>query len=46
MPPRVSRLVTALGLSLVGLWWARLRAHSKVPSPQGRWREVTEDELG
>jgi hypothetical protein len=46
MAPRASRLVIALGLSLVGLLWARQRAHATVPSPQGRWREVTEDELG
>lgn len=27
------------------LWGARLFSHSKVPPPEGRWREVTEEEL-
>ena len=35
-------LATAAGLAL---WWARLAAHAKVPSPEGRWREVTEEDL-
>ncbi|MDQ3940559.1 MAG: hypothetical protein M3238_04320 [Actinomycetota bacterium] len=41
----VRLLVIAAGAA-IGLWWARLATHAKVPPPEGRWREVTEAELG
>jgi hypothetical protein len=39
---RASALLVATGL---GLWLGRLIAHSKVPPPEGRWREVPPEEL-
>jgi hypothetical protein len=44
----LKRAVRVVGVlvagGLVG-WWARLAAHSKVPPPEGRWHEITEDDL-
>jgi hypothetical protein len=40
------RVVGFLLLIALALWWGRLLAHSKVPPPAGRWREITDDELG
>jgi hypothetical protein len=44
----LKRVTRAVGVVLVGglvAWWARLFAHSKVPPPEGRWREISEDDL-
>jgi hypothetical protein len=38
-----SKLLRIAGLSVAGalaLWWARAAAHSKVPPPEGHWREL------
>ncbi|HZA20658.1 MAG TPA: hypothetical protein VE889_07390 [Actinomycetota bacterium] len=38
-----SKLLRTIGLGAIGalaLWWARAAAHSKVPPPEGRWREL------
>ena len=35
---RVIGLIVVAGLAA---WWARNAAHSKLPQPEGRWREVT-----
>ena len=40
------RFVSLLGLAAIGAWIGRLVAHSKVPPPEGRWREVSLGELG
>jgi hypothetical protein len=43
-----SRFLRLLGWLLLGAlvaWWSRLRAHSKVPPPEGRWREISENGL-
>jgi hypothetical protein len=40
-----SRVLAFVVLGAVGVWWGRLVAHSKVPPPEGRWREVSEDSL-
>ena len=29
----------------LGVWIGRLMAHSKVPPPEGRWREIAPEEL-
>jgi hypothetical protein len=34
--------VLVIGL---GVWVGRLMAHSKVPPPEGRWREIAPEEL-
>lgn len=39
------RFVVMLALAGLGAWIGRLLAHSKVPLPEGRWREVSPDEL-
>ncbi|MDQ4095684.1 MAG: hypothetical protein M3174_05725 [Actinomycetota bacterium] len=39
-PTRALAFVVGAG---VVLWLARLKAHAKVPPPEGRWREVTSD---
>jgi ABC-type xylose transport system permease subunit len=42
------RLLRAAGLVIgagVGVWLGRLIAHSKVPPPEGKWREIPPDEL-
>ena len=39
------RLVVTLMLIALGVWVGRLMAHSKVPQPEGRWREITPEEL-
>ena len=41
------RVLKVFGLAAVaGLaaWWGRLAAHSKLPRPEGRWREATFEE--
>ena len=42
---KLLRFLSLLALGAVGLWWGRLMAHSKVPPPEGRWREVGEQSL-
>jgi hypothetical protein len=42
---RLTRIVAVVLLGGVAAWWARLKAHGKVPPPEGRWREITEDDL-
>jgi hypothetical protein len=39
------RLVGLLAVAALGAWWGRLIAHSKKPAAEGRWRELTDDEL-
>jgi hypothetical protein len=39
---RVAGLVFGAG---VGIWLGRLIAHSKVPPPEGKWREIPPEEL-
>lgn len=37
---KLGRIVAILiGAALVA-WWGRLITHSKVPPPEGRWREL------
>ena len=43
---RPMRLVVLLLLAALGTWIGRLVAHSKVPQPEGRWREISPEELG
>ena len=40
----IKLLITLLLLGL-GVWIGRLMAHSKVPQPEGRWREIGPEEL-
>ena len=39
---RVGGLVIGAG---IGVWLGRLIAHSKVPPPEGKWREIPPAEL-
>lgn len=39
------RLVFWLLVIGLGVWIGRLMAHSKVPPPEGRWREIAPEEL-
>ncbi|HEY7875643.1 MAG TPA: hypothetical protein VIG64_11045 [Actinomycetota bacterium] len=41
----LTRVVSVVVVGGAVAWWARLKAHGKVPPPEGRWREVTEDDL-
>lgn len=43
---KLLRLLLLLALAGLGAWLGRLMAHSKVPLPEGRWREVSPQELG
>jgi hypothetical protein len=45
MLARVLRVGGLLVLGALGVWWGRLVAHSKIPPPEGRWREITPEEL-
>lgn len=45
MMAKLGRLLGFMGLGLAVAWWTRLKAHSKTPPPEGRWREVSEEEL-
>jgi hypothetical protein len=40
-----ARIVGVVLLGGIAAWWARLKAHGKVPPPEGRWKEITEDDL-
>ena len=40
------KLAVLLFLTAVGAWIGRLLAHSKVPQPEGRWREIDVSDLG
>jgi hypothetical protein len=42
---RIARMAAIVLLGGLAAWWARLFAHSKVPPPEGRWREISEDDL-
>lgn len=42
---RRSRFLSWLALAGFAVWLGRLIAHSKVPSPEGLWRELTPEEL-
>jgi hypothetical protein len=42
---RILRLLGWLVLGALITWWSRLRAHSKLPPPEGRWREIPENGL-
>jgi hypothetical protein len=43
---KLVRLILLALLAAVGAWIGRSIAHSKVPQPQGRWREIDPEELG
>ena len=43
---KLIRLIVLLLIAGLGAWLARLLAHSKVPQPEGRWREISPEELG
>lgn len=46
--PMFSRVLRLLGWLILGAlitWWSRLRAHSKLPPPEGRWREISDNGL-
>jgi hypothetical protein len=45
MVRRVVRVVAVVLAGGAAAWWARLMAHAKVPPPEGRWREIDEDDL-
>jgi hypothetical protein len=45
MLAKLVRLLSAVLIGAVGVWWARHFAHSKTPPPQGVWREISEAEL-
>lgn len=42
---RLIRPIILVLLAGLGAWLARLLAHSKVPQPEGRWREIGPEEL-
>ncbi|HET7482166.1 MAG TPA: hypothetical protein VFK89_04830 [Actinomycetota bacterium] len=42
---KTSRLFAWAVVLGAATWWARLLAHSKQPEPEGRWRELTTEEL-
>jgi hypothetical protein len=42
---RPARLLFVLTLIALGVWIGRLMAHSKIPPPEGRWREIGPEEL-
>lgn len=42
---KVARLIALLGVTGLAAWLARLRAHGKVPAPEGRWRELSRADL-
>ncbi len=42
---RIIKLTITLLLAGFGVWVGRLIAHSKMPQPEGRWREVAPEEL-
>ncbi|HEX2049001.1 MAG TPA: hypothetical protein VHJ34_00030 [Actinomycetota bacterium] len=46
MLARLLRLAGLAAAALAGVWWGRVVAHSKVPPPEGRWREVDPRDLG
>jgi hypothetical protein len=37
---RLGRMAAIVVGAALGAWWVRLIAHSKVPPPEGRWREL------
>ena len=43
---RIGKLLTLALLAAAGAWWGRLRAHSAVPRPEGRWKEIDPGDLG
>ena len=51
MPPARLHVMTLIRFVLwvlfigIGIWIGRLMAHSKVPPPEGRWREIAPEEL-
>jgi hypothetical protein len=45
MLARGLRTAGLLVLGAFGVWWGRLVAHSKIPPPEGRWREITAEDL-
>jgi hypothetical protein len=40
MASKLVRILILGALGAVAIWWARAVAHSKVPPPEGRWREL------
>jgi hypothetical protein len=45
MLKRMTRVALFALLGGLAAWWARLLAHSKVPPAEGRWRELSDDDL-
>lgn len=45
MATRMLRLCGLVLLAALGLWLGRLVAHSKLPPPEGRWRELDDSVL-
>jgi hypothetical protein len=45
MRKKLFRMLSWIGLGALGVWIGRLAAHSKEPSPEGRWREISEEDL-
>ncbi|MGH2693601.1 MAG: hypothetical protein ACRDJJ_02180 [Actinomycetota bacterium] len=43
MSARASRLVGIAAVLALAVWWGRALAHSKLPPPEGRWREIDLD---
>ena len=37
---RMSRLAGLAALLILAALWGRVLAHSKLPPPEGRWREI------
>lgn len=46
MLAKLLRFLSLLLLGAVGVLWGRMVAHSKVPPPEGHWRELDEQALG
>jgi hypothetical protein len=46
MTTRIVRLLGLAVLVALSVWLGRLVAHSKLPPPEGRWRELDDAALG
>ena len=42
---RFTKVVLIVVAAGIGAWIARLLAHSKVPLPEGSWREISIEDL-
>ncbi|MDQ4145983.1 MAG: hypothetical protein M3198_19995 [Actinomycetota bacterium] len=43
MASRLARVLAVVAGAGFVVWLGRLKAHAKVPPPEGRWREVPQD---